>query len=363
MKKQAFHFKKEIKTLFNLIRKRNFSGNSGLAVKNSTYQFGIAFFGKFLALLFTAILARVLMPELFGLYSLVLATIFLMISFTDSGIGTALIKFVSPYLGKNNKKASDFSKYFLKLKLILILVVSLFLVVSSKFIAYNYYEKPIFFALLLGPLIIFFYGMTNLLENNFRASNNLKPVFFKEIFFQIARFIFVFGILFLLIGPTMSQEKKLFLIIFGVLISYLFTLGFLSFFSKQKYSLKEIFASKIPIKEKKKIKRFLIPVVVTTLSIMIYNYIDLLILGKIVSSAFIGFYSVSSSLVGALMAFMGFSIVMYPIFSKLDRKRLERGLEKSFRIVFLISSFVAIGTFIFSPLIIKIYLGAIILIQ
>lgn len=350
---------KEIKGIFNRFRKRDFSGNEGLAIKNSTYQFGIAFFGKFIALLFTAVLARILMPELFGLYSLVMSTIFIMISFTDPGISTAIIKFVSPNLEKNKVKAKSFLKYFFKIKIKLLFIVSLILILSAKFISYNYYEKPIFLALLLGPIIIFSSGVTNFLDSKFRASNYIQPIFLKEIFFQITRFIFVIGILFLFVKSSLNQEMKLFLVILGLSVSYFATLGFLFLLSKIKSPFKNIPQENKPVssKEKKQIKSFLVPLIAITLSSMLYNYIDLLILGKFVSGEFIGFYSGASGIVGSLMAFLGFSVVIYPIFSKLKKNRLERGFKKSLRIAFLASSFITIGVLIFSPLIIKIILG------
>ncbi len=346
----------DFKNIFNRFRKRDFSGNMGLMIKNSAYQFGIALAGKFLALIFTIILARILMPELFGLYNLVIGTIFLMISFTDPGISSAIIKFISPNLEKK-KKAARFLKYLFKLKIILILSVSLFLIFTSKFIAQNYYEKPIFSALLFGPLIIILYGMTNFLEYRFRAANNLKPVFFKEIFFQISRFVFVLGVFFLLVDSAMTQEKKLFILAFGISIAYLATLVFMFLFSKKEISFKSIPNNKISEEEKKQINRFMLPLVITILSTTLYSYIDLLILGKFVAGEYIGYYSGASSIIGSLMAFLAFSIVMYPIFSKLDKKKLELGLKKSSRLIFLISFFASAGVFIFAPLIIKIILG------
>ena len=76
------------------IKKRNFSGNTGQAIKNSGWTTATILVSKIGSLIFTIITARLLMPELFGLYSLALSTISLFALFSDLGIGQSLIKFV-----------------------------------------------------------------------------------------------------------------------------------------------------------------------------------------------------------------------------------------------------------------------------
>ena len=55
----------------------------------------------------TILLARILMPELFGLYNLALSTIFLFSAISNLGIGETVITFVSKELGKNKKKSAN----------------------------------------------------------------------------------------------------------------------------------------------------------------------------------------------------------------------------------------------------------------
>ncbi len=51
-------------------------------------------------MLFTIVVARMLLPELFGLYSLALVTIVLFASFSDLGISSALITYGAKALAK-----------------------------------------------------------------------------------------------------------------------------------------------------------------------------------------------------------------------------------------------------------------------
>ena len=75
VKKDLLNGENQIKGIFSRIRRRDFSGNSGQAIKNSTFQLATNLVAKIGSLFFTIIIARLLMPELFGLYSLALATI------------------------------------------------------------------------------------------------------------------------------------------------------------------------------------------------------------------------------------------------------------------------------------------------
>ena len=78
--------KNDFKEVLRRVKNRDFSGNTGLAIKNSIYQISTNSFSKIAALIFTIIVARLLMPELFGLYSLALSTILLFSAVSNIGI-------------------------------------------------------------------------------------------------------------------------------------------------------------------------------------------------------------------------------------------------------------------------------------
>ena len=62
--------KKDLLGIFRRIKEKDFSGNEGMAIKNSSFQISKMIIAKGGGLLFTLLLARYLMPELFGLYNL-----------------------------------------------------------------------------------------------------------------------------------------------------------------------------------------------------------------------------------------------------------------------------------------------------
>src|SRR3989337_1582226 len=136
--------KEDVVGIGRILFKRDFSGNRGLAVKNSIYQTATGIVAKIGSLLFTIIIARMLLPDLFGLYSLALSTIVLFTSFCELGIGTALIK----YVAQKGKKSRGYIQYLGRLKLYLTAITVLILSIFAYSISNYYYQKPIFYALI-----------------------------------------------------------------------------------------------------------------------------------------------------------------------------------------------------------------------
>jgi len=80
----------------------------------------------------------------------------------------------------------------------LVLIVLIIVIFSAKFIANNYYHKPIFWALIAGSLYIFSLSFVNFLEDLFFSVNKFKETFYKEIIFQIFRLSLILIMVFIL---------------------------------------------------------------------------------------------------------------------------------------------------------------------
>src|SRR3989344_1099556 len=133
--------KKDVRNIFNLLKKRDFSSYTGLAIKNSVLQTTTLIISKIGSLVFTVIIARLLLPELFGLYSLALSTIILLSTFTDLGTSQTLVRYVSLSLSKKNKGiAKGYLIYLTKIKLILTFLSIFILLALAKFIYNTYYH-------------------------------------------------------------------------------------------------------------------------------------------------------------------------------------------------------------------------------
>lgn len=348
----------EIKEIWRRIRKKDFSGNEGLAVKNSIYQFSTNLVAKAGSFIITIILARLLMPELFGLYNLALSTILLFYAVSNLGVGETLVRFVSRELGRKNKrKAKEYVFYLGKLRLILIFIAGLFLIFSARFISENYYQKPLFLALIAGSLYILFVGLVSFLESVLQSVNYFKGIFQKEIIFQISRIILVPLAVLLALKGSLSGEKILFLIIMMLSLSYLLTFLFISTVSRKKVDFIKTKRSALTQNQARRTRKFLFITAAFVFSGFFFGSIDKIILGRFVASEFIGYYSAAFNLVAAIPPFLGFGVVLFPIFSRLKRKSLARGLKKSVRITLALSFILFLLTLILSHWAILIIFG------
>ncbi|MFH1326502.1 MAG: oligosaccharide flippase family protein [archaeon] len=348
----------EITKIFKIIKNRKFKGYTGLAVKNSIYQFGTTISAKIGALLFTIILARILMPELFGLYSLALATIVLLATVADFGIQQSLIRFVSQNLSrKKEKRAKSYTKYFFKLRIILAFSVAMLLAIFSKIIANNYYNQPISLALIAGSFYILSITFIYFVESLFQSTNKFKYPFFKEIFFQGLRLILIPLVILSLLKYGFSDENILFFIFLSLAFTYFLTLIFIFLFMRKHISFLKSESEELTKKEKKDVIKFILPLSATVFSGAFFGYIDIIMLGKFVASEFIGYYRVAFSLISSAIHIINFSFVLFPLFSRLKGGRLERALKKTITVSLGISSLAVIGTIILAPLVISLVFG------
>jgi O-antigen/teichoic acid export membrane protein len=351
---------KEFFRIFEIARKEKFVGYTGLAIKNSLYQVITSTTTKLASLVFVIILARMLLPELFGLYSLAIATIGIFTLISDLGTNQALVYFVSKKLsGKNNEaRAKGYVTYLLRIKLFLTFIAAIFLAISAKFIADNYYQKPIFLALLAGALYIFFSSGQAFVTSLFRSVNKFKEPFIKELFFQVTRLIIIpLVVLFSIRELAYSQSRITFLIILSLAFVYFLTFILILILSFKNIKLVKAKVHETTPKENRKIKKFLIGLSAITLSTIFFGYIDMIFLGHFVSANFIVFYSASFSIIGSLAIILVFTNVLFPIFSRMKGDRLERAFKKSRKIIFVLIALVFIFVFLFASPIIKIIFG------
>lgn len=328
----------DIRVLFRRIKNRDFSGYGGMALKNSIYQFSTSLVARVGALIFTIILARLLMPELFGLYSLALSTILIFVSFSDLGMGDTMVRFVSRELGKRNTvMAMAYSKYFIKIKILVMFLVSFILILSAKFIAGSYYHKPIYLALIAGSLYIFFGGIIVILTSILQAYNLFKPIFYREIIFQIIRIVLIPLVVLFAIKNTLNKETIVFLIIITLSLSFVLLSIFLYIFTKKVILKKDASGKNLSKSDKKKFNRFVAINSTVILSGVFFGFIDVVMLGYFVSSEYIGYYQGAFSFIGAMISLITFSAVLLPIFSRLNKGRMDKFMQKTTKTISLIS--------------------------
>lgn len=338
----------------NLINK---SRNSTQAVKNSTWQLSTNIFAKMGSLIFSIILAKMLGAEVYGLYGLALSTILIFAAFSDLGLGSTLTTFLAKTMDKSPRKAKAYIKYLTEIKLLLLSLTSLILVLLSSWVANNYYNKPIFFALIAGAIYLPCSGIMSWLTNFFVAKNKLKNIFLKECVVQFFRITFV-PILIIFFMSKLSTEFLLFWMFILISFSYFASIVFLLLKIKKEKIITSERSDILTGEEKKDIFRFILPLSITALSGPFFGYIDILMLGRFVSSSFISYYQVAFNLISAAMVILSFmGGALLPIFARYKEEDSIKLFRKSRLILLGISVLAMVFTILVSKYLILFVYG------
>jgi O-antigen/teichoic acid export membrane protein len=347
----------KLQILKTKIKEKNFSTTSKTAIKNSSWQLATNLTAKLGSLIFTIVLARLLAPELYGLYGLALSTILFLAIFSDLGISQALITYLSKTIDKKPKKAKSYFYYLTKLKVYLLLLTSFLLIILARHLS-NFYNKPIYLALVAGAIYLPLVQITSHLNTIFTSKNNFKIQFAKEILLQILRITIVpLSILFFLQQIT-KQDIYLFYLFLIISLCYLIAFIFMMILTKLNHPFKKNKSIKLTQKEKKELKKFALPLTITALSGVFFGYIDTIMLGYFVPAIQIAYYKASFDLITSAATILGFlAISLHPILSRLKGQKLESLFSKSKKFTILISTIALIITIIISSPLIKIVYG------
>jgi O-antigen/teichoic acid export membrane protein len=349
---------KDVKGILKKIKKRDLRGNTGQAIKNSTYQLTTLFTAKIGSLIFSIIIARLLMPELFGLYGLALSTILLTNIFSDLGISTTILTFLSKTIDKRKPKAKAYFIYLSKIKIILVILTSLLVLLLAKWFAYSYYQKPIFYALLVGAIYLPLVSLSSFLKNLFTSKNNFRIGFIGELIVQMSRLVILPLLILFLISKSTANDITLLWIFIGLSTTFLLAgIYYITYFFSHN-PLKGVKKEELTEKEKQELWEFTIPLIAIVLSGAFFGYIDIVMLGHYITSNFIGFYQAAFNLITAATAILSFSsMALFPIFARMKGKRLEKNFRKTKNITLLISIAALVFTILIAKILISIVYG------
>ena len=325
---------------------------SKVAIKGSIYNFASLIVSKFGGLIFTVVIARMLLPELFGIYALVLSIATIILTFTDMGIDNTILRYLSDSIGKNNKKLSrGYFNYIFRIKCFLILFSVIILLVISKYLSYSIYKNPLlFYPLLFSCLFIVSESLRSFFGTMFIAKKDFKSPVFFDASLQILKILFsVFAIL---IFTNTLQLSGIF-IAFSVSSLLVLILTFFVLFKQDK----SILFGKIEKVDKSKINSYWKYMVFASVSLAFFGSIDTLMLGKFVSPEFIGYYRAAMSLVVAIASVFSLSWAFFPIFTQIKGDRFHRGFNKILRYILILSIPATAGIIFIAKYLIKAVYG------
>jgi PST family polysaccharide transporter len=229
---------------------------------------------RFLGTIFTIILARLLVPEMFGILALANVTINMLNFFNEMGISSALIY--------RDERLSDATDTAFTFQLFLSVILYSIIFVSAPLIA-KYYSNPEFISILrwLGiSIIINSFGYTQSAQLN-------KQLLFEKLFWVDAAPVLVKG----LISITLALLNcGVWSLVFGILSWQLTKSVLLILFSPRKIVLK------LDVKILKDLLPYGLNLFAAGIVIFVYNNGDNFVIGKFIGVSELGFYTMAYSL-------------------------------------------------------------------
>lgn len=286
------------------------------------------------------ICAKLLNTYDFGVYNYILAVIFFLALFGDFGISTSVSKYVAEYTISKKEKVPQVLSNVILIVAIFSTLVSLFIILFGK----HFFTNNINFIIYSLPLL-FFYPLTSILDGYYRGLNNFKKlssIYLVSSFFLVIVAFFItknFGLL----GAILSQDMYYIVLSLALLISV----------KKIKISLNgEII---------KEIGKYAILTGIISVSYFLYSRFDILILEKFNLIKEIGYYEmINKVILLATLPFLILANVVAPIISNYfinnDWAKIYTKFKKYVAYSFLGSIFIAIGIFIFFPILLKHFL-------
>jgi len=345
--------KKEMQKIIqfkNILLDKNNKSLTKQTLENSSYSFMTNLISKAGSLIFTIILARLILPELFGLYSLALSIILTIATFTDLGLSSTISKYLSESLARGKKgetEARSRLRFLLKIKLSLVFIVSLLIFLLAPIISTVVFHRvSLIMPLQIGAIYLFVMGLQSALSAVFYPLRKLKYTLYSEVIFQVLRIV----LFVILIGIYKSVSNILISLVITMLASAVFYLFALIFINKHL-----LFGKIIPV-ERRKMTLFWGWTIILSSSLVLFGHIDTFMLGFFVEDSFIGYYSILLSLVASAAGFITFGGIFLPIFTQIKGEQLNRGFSKAIKYSAMLSIPAAVGlAFIILPLIRIIY--------
>jgi O-antigen/teichoic acid export membrane protein len=302
-------------------------------VKNSFWSFSSSIINRIGALVFTIILTRFLMPEGFGVYSIVLSTAMIFYTFTDVGINQAATRYLAYALENEKDKVSAYYSYLLRLKFFLSITVAFLLFLLAYPITFYFYKNPVLFVpLLVAAFYILILAFETFYMSLFYSVEKAEFVAIRYFLEEVLRITFAL-LVFAFVASTAYR-------VVGVFATYVVISLFLLLFNV--YFLKKLLpklnsggGGEI---DKKKVSRFVGLLTIATISGVFFSYIDSIMLGFYLLPEYVGYYRAAYSLVFGIAGFFGFpSVVLLPYFTKLKGDQTSSIFKEAFRFLAVLS--------------------------
>ncbi len=321
-------------------------------VKNSFWSFLSSVLNRVGALIFTVVLTGFLLPEGYGIYSIVLSVAMIFYTFTELGTNTAISRYIAHALAKDKKEISAYYRYLLKIKLMLALTASFLLFILAYPLSYYLFKNSeLFLPLLVSSFYILIMALETFYLNIFYALEKSEYTTLRYSIDQVLRIT-----LSILIFYFIAASYRI-VGLFAMFALITLFLLFVNLFYLRKL-LPEMFKKSEAVIDKKRIVKFVSSLTVASISNAFFSYIDAVILGIFLLPQFVGYFRVSYSLVLGITGILGFpGMILITFFTKLDKSRKSLVLNQALRYMAIVSLPAIFGLIILGRYIVRLLFG------
>jgi O-antigen/teichoic acid export membrane protein len=321
-------------------------------IRGTFWGFLASLINKFGGLLFAIILARYLMPESYGIYITVLSTAMIFSSFTDLGINTTAVRYLSASIKKSPASLNSLYRYVFWWKILLSSAVSLLLIILAYPMSYYVFGNPDMVQLFFfASFYVLIYSINNFYSKIFYAMEKINYISIKETIIQISRTLLAF-----LLFYTVSSQFNLVGVFILLIIVYMGATGYLLI--KMRQIFPNIFKKTKFDVDRKKIRNFVMFSSIAGLSSIFFSYTDAVILGIFLPSEYVAYYKTAFALVLGIVGLIGApTSLLLPILAKTNREDSEKIIYKILRYGIIFSIPASFGLSIFAAYFLKLLYG------
>jgi O-antigen/teichoic acid export membrane protein len=303
--------------------------------------------GAALGFIATILITRTLGPAQFGIFSVALAVMGIASQISDFGVSTGSVRFTSLYLKTNIQKANLIFKVSLKLKLIIGTIVFIIGFFASKPLAVHVFEKPeLIFPLKLAFIGAFGTSLAGYISMTLQARQSFAKFSYMSLLNPFIKLILI-ALLFLTYNLNLFSTLTTIIILpfIAFLIgSMIIPRDFLNAKGDETEALHELY-------------HFSKWILVSTLCVIIFQQLDILMLGFLKSPEEVGYFSAASQIPSALILVTGsVTTVLLPMTCSLfEKDSINNFIKKSLKYTSLIAFSMTPFLIISGPLILFLY--------
>lgn len=321
-------------------------------IRGSILSLLVSVISKTGTLITTVILARFLLPQGFGEFSLIFSLAMSFYTFADIGINFTLTRYLSSAFKGNQEKLSSYYSLLLRYKWYLTLAISLIMILASYPISVFLLKNELLtLPIIFSALYVFALSFDTFYTQIFYVIEKVEYVAKKEAVFLVFRLL---GIILVMISFVKSYAL---IGVFTVytLVATLSILYSIYFFHKH---CPNIFLQKKARIDKNKVKNFLKHLSIGTIAQGFFNYVDVIILGFFVLPEYVGYYRAAIALTFGIMGVLAFpQSVLFTITTKLNKKNANKLISKAFYYLSALTIPACFGIFVLGRHIIRLLYG------